>query len=366
MLPTDIQRKILKKVVLAFLNSGKATPRKDLVIEFQDLAAVNDLTSRAVLVQWGGAAYMPTALAFHYCGDSEVENMARRSVRIMAEVFRSQFLNDHQNLTREGMEADARNVDATADAKTVEMGLFFNTEFRFICAWKGGNVEQPAITPTQIDERIVNLKNPETLWDDYIRKNNPWPGQNPTSRVAPTHPSPGFDPIDEAQMLDEPVSLEPTPRPRRVFVVHGHNHAIRRSVEGLLAKLDLEPIVLHKQPNKGRTIIEKIEENSDVGFAVVILTPDDVGISKLQRKKRMKLRGRARQNVIMELGYFMGKLGRTSVCALHAENIELPSDIDGVLYVPYDKQRRWRAELVKEINASGIPIDPRRLSGPVL
>ena len=141
---------------------------------------------------------------------------------------------------------------------------------------------------------------------------------------------------------------------RLVFLVHGHDDAVKESVARFLEKLDLKPVILHEQPNQGKTVIEKFEAHSDVGFAVVLLTPDDVGglPSSLDKLSR-----RARQNVILELGYFIGKLGRAKVCALYVEGVEIPSDIHGVLYVPYDAGNGWRLKLANEIKAAGIAID---------
>jgi predicted nucleotide-binding protein len=139
---------------------------------------------------------------------------------------------------------------------------------------------------------------------------------------------------------------------RDIFLVHGHDNAIKESAARFLEKLDLHPIILHEQPNKGRTVIEKFEAHSDVGFAVVLLTPDDVC-----RESPEQITRRARQNVILELGYFIGKLSRARVCALYREGVELPSDIHGVLYIPYDEGNGWRLQLAKEIRAAGITVD---------
>lgn len=122
-------------------------------------------------------------------------------------------------------------------------------------------------------------------------------------------------------------------------------------------KLGLNTIILHEIPNIGRTIIEKFEDHSNVGFAVVLLTPDDLGTAK---DKREELNPRARQNVIFELGYFIGKLGRRRVCVLHKENVEIPSDYEGILYVEMDKGGGWKQKLVKEMIEVGIKIDPSK------
>jgi len=141
---------------------------------------------------------------------------------------------------------------------------------------------------------------------------------------------------------------------RKVFLVHGHDEAARQSVARFLERLNLQPIVLHEQPNRGQTIIEKFERYSDVAFAVVLLTPDDLGSTKLSTES---LRDRARQNVILELGYFLGKLDRGRVCALYWDDVELPSDYLGVLYVPFDASGGWRLRLAAELKAAGINID---------
>jgi predicted nucleotide-binding protein len=117
-----------------------------------------------------------------------------------------------------------------------------------------------------------------------------------------------------------------------VFIVHGHNNEAKEKTARLLQKLSLNPIILHEKPNEGQTIIEKFEKNSEVGFAIILLTFDDLGNSK----KVDKLLPRARQNVILEMGYFIGKLGRHRVCSLYEPDVELPSDFNGVLYVEYD------------------------------
>ena len=140
---------------------------------------------------------------------------------------------------------------------------------------------------------------------------------------------------------------------RKVFIVHGHDGATRQSVCRFLEKLDLEPIVLHEQANKGRTVMEKIEANSDVEFAVVLMTGDDVG--GVENTTSDRLVPRARQNVILELGYFLGRIGRDRVCALHEQGVELPSDYVGVVFVPLDGG--WQLELAREIRAAGIHVD---------
>jgi len=139
-----------------------------------------------------------------------------------------------------------------------------------------------------------------------------------------------------------------------IFIVHGHDEAAKQTVARFIEKLDLRPIILHEQPNAGRTVIEKFEDYTNVGFAVVLMTPDDVGAS-VDDKDNLKLR--SRQNVVFELGFFLGRLGRKRVCALYKEGVEIPSDYQGVLFVPMDKDFGWKLLLAREIKAAGISID---------
>lgn len=139
-----------------------------------------------------------------------------------------------------------------------------------------------------------------------------------------------------------------------VFVIHGHDDGLKHETARCLSDLGLNPIILHEKPSLGRTIIEKFEANSTVGFAVVLLTPDDIGYSKDDPPAKAK--PRARQNVILELGYFAGKLSRSRVFALRREDVEIPSYFSGVVYTPYDKAGQWKLTLVQELQAVGYDV----------
>jgi predicted nucleotide-binding protein len=142
-----------------------------------------------------------------------------------------------------------------------------------------------------------------------------------------------------------------------VFIVHGHNNEIKINVARTLEKLGLNPIILHEQPNSGKTIVEKFEANSDVGFAIILLTDDDFGTFK----KGENVNPRARQNVILELGYFIGKLGRSRVCPLYTKGVELPSDLYGLLYIEIDNSEYWKFSMAKELKAAGYDIDINKI-----
>jgi len=167
-----------------------------------------------------------------------------------------------------------------------------------------------------------------------------------------------------------------------VFVVHGHNEFILKEVKEFIIALGLNPIILRDQPNSGlTTLIDKFEKYAKtVSFAVVLMTYDDEGhelgpetvivtdkeksIFSFKKEEEiipcrpwLSINPRARQNVIFEFGYFVALLGRNKVTALCEAEIERPSDIDGVLYIPYDKKGEWKKSLAQDIMAAGIAIN---------
>ncbi|EJG1184463.1 nucleotide-binding protein [Vibrio parahaemolyticus] len=143
-----------------------------------------------------------------------------------------------------------------------------------------------------------------------------------------------------------------SPFSRKIFIVHGHDDGARETVARFLERIGLEAVILHEQANQGRTIIEKVVANSDVGFAIVLLTPDDEGCVKGGTPEP-----RARQNVLLELGYFIGRLGRDKVCALKRGALEIPSDFAGVVWQTMDSNGGWKQALARELEAAGHSID---------
>jgi hypothetical protein len=144
----------------------------------------------------------------------------------------------------------------------------------------------------------------------------------------------------------------------KIFIVHGRDNGAKYEVAHFLQQLELEPVILHERPNAGRTLISKFqEESADIHFAVVLMTPDDIG----------NLAGsptpnpRARQNVIFELGFFIGKLGAGKVCALVSGGVERPSDFEAIVYVEYGAGTTWKSELARELRHAEIKFDPNRV-----
>jgi len=198
---------------------------------------------------------------------------------------------------------------------------------------------------------ITVLSQPETPAERASRERHWRSGQRESIALTDT--------MLEDLELGEPEQAQgeelTVPKSNRVFVVHGHDNEMKQAVARTVERLGLEAVILHEKPNRGQTLIEKIERYSDVGFAVVMLSPDDTGYANADGPE--SARPRARQNVILELGYFAGKLGRENVVALYKGEIELPSDYDGVLYTRYDGDSgTWRGELVAELRDSGYDV----------
>jgi len=158
------------------------------------------------------------------------------------------------------------------------------------------------------------------------------------------------DPRDTSDVIEPRAKWTPS---RRVFVVHGHDEGARESVARFLEQIEFEPIILHELANKGRALITKFrEEAAEIGFAVVLMTPDDQGA-----KAGEATRPRARQNVVFELGFFIGKFGPERVAALVKGALERPSDFDGVLYIDLDEAGGWKQKLGRELQAAGFEVD---------
>ena len=151
------------------------------------------------------------------------------------------------------------------------------------------------------------------------------------------------------------------PNNKKIFVVYGHDEIARTQLEALLRRWDLDPIILDQQASGGQTIIEKLEEyGSDVGYAIVLATPDDEGKAKAETTYK----SRVRQNVVLELGMFLAKLGRKRVAILlkEATDFEKPSDIQGLVYIPFqDRVDEVSISLIRELTRQGYKIDATRM-----
>jgi predicted nucleotide-binding protein len=186
-------------------------------------------------------------------------------------------------------------------------------------------------------------KTPETLFGKITKNENVEAFNNTFWEYFKT----AIDDIVKSDNTLSPVNKQP--QKATIFIVHGHDDELKTEVQLLLTRADLIDIVLHEQPDGGRTIIDKlIAEGSAASYVIALLSPDDM---------TEKGNYRARQNVILEIGYFLGKLGKNRVRLMAKGDIEIPSDLSGILYTPYDKSGAWKMKLLKEIQSVGITVN---------
>lgn len=155
------------------------------------------------------------------------------------------------------------------------------------------------------------------------------------------------------------LALSPA-KNKKVFVVHGHDEIAKTNLEVFLHEIGLMPIVLHRQADEGLTIIEKFEKHSDVSYAFILLTPDEISYLIADERKddnQRRKEFRARPNVIFEFGYFVGRLGRSRVCCLYTGDVSLPSDVNGMIYKKFTNSIEEVAySIIKDLKASGYAI----------
>ncbi len=153
---------------------------------------------------------------------------------------------------------------------------------------------------------------------------------------------------------------------KKVFVVHGHDPQTREQLELILHKLGLYPFVLANTGGGGLTIIEALEreigpEEGQARFGIVLLTPDDIGYAKADGEK--KAEPRARQNVVLEMGMLIAAIGRSNVAILKKGHLEIPSDAQGILYIPFnDHVKETVPKLVDRLRAAGFVLSPQAIT----
>jgi len=168
--------------------------------------------------------------------------------------------------------------------------------------------------------------------------------------------------LDQGQVLSvntaigNIINAEQLPQPagsdfndQQIFIVHGHDDLAKNDVRKYVEDIEKDPIILHMQASAGMTIIEKIDHYSNVGFAIVLYTECDVGA----KRDSLVYERRARQNVVFEHGYLIGKIGRSRVVALVKGNVETPNDISGVVYIKMTGDGSWQDEINTELRNCG-------------
>jgi predicted nucleotide-binding protein len=228
-------------------------------------------------------------------------------------------------------------------------------------AWPNDGRQDLGIVIILIDRFADGSQDPTSFsFDFYYHRSNSVAGslQKMVGQMIVTFGRDYIDYVNATTAADEAVSVPAkiASNLTKVFIVHGHDGEARLSVARFIEKLGFEAVILHERPNKGRTIITKFrEEAAGVGFAVVLMTPDDVGGKALAHTTGPVL-PRARQNVVFELGFFIGALGSERVAAMVKGEIERPSDFDGVVYISLD-DGSWKADLARELEAAGYHVD---------
>lgn len=194
--------------------------------------------------------------------------------------------------------------------------------------------------------------------DDQHRRQRWVSGQNKMLNLFKTM-------IEEIKLFDtvdtsENKTLKVTSK-KKVFIVHGHDEEMKQAVARAVEKLELEAVILHEKSNEGRSIIQKLEDLSKVSFVIVLLSGDDMAYEKTNKPETA--RPRARQNVVFELGYFIGSLDRKHVMALFREDkdFEIPTDYSGIIFEPYDPSGKWKFTLVRELKSCGFSVDANKL-----
>jgi hypothetical protein len=192
-------------------------------------------------------------------------------------------------------------------------------------------------------------------WSSFkytVRKRLRWLGALPQERKTKNFLPPATPQKEVKIEVEIPTSLDRS----KVFIVHGRDDLAKTKTARFIEKLGLTAIILHEQASSGKTIIEKIEEHTNVGFGIILYTPCDIG-----GLDNDNLKARARQNVVFEHGYLIAKLSRKNVCALVKGDIEIPNDISGVVYISLDDHNAWHLAVAKELLSAGYDIDMNKL-----
>lgn len=165
----------------------------------------------------------------------------------------------------------------------------------------------------------------------------------------------GTEGVINAKKHNDDAVIKTLPKNNSVFIVHGHDEGLKEAVARFLEKIKVKPVILHEQINNGMTIIEKFEDFANrAGFAIVLMTPDDYGYPSGHEELK---KARPRQNVVLELGFFVAKLGRSKTLVLTKGDLELPSDFSGVVYESVDKGDGWKLKLAQELKSAGFDVD---------
>ena len=254
---------------------------------------------------------------------------------------------------------------------------YFRDDMNEQIGWLESLIEQVKLVPEITAEELAEQKlAEESLQEEQTREIQSIEAQLKETLTGELTSAKAL--LKEAPLMEKPLQKEPLQEPppkrkppreeppptrvlnqmhypgRNVLLIHGRDEVTKESILGFLEKLELRPLVLHEQPDGGKSMIENFRESSDAHFAIILLTPDDIASPRDKPKEKQ---ARVSQNVIFEFGYFVSKLGRGRVCALYKEGVEIPSHYSGAVYIPMDSRGGWRLLVAKEIKQAGMEID---------
>lgn len=253
-------------------------------------------------------------------------------------------MNDYEKL-----EKIIKKIDELIEKHVTSSDIDFkaweaNTERFLVKRFGKDSLEYTNFVNTFFSPTVLFYDTPDYKFVEACRK-----GLQTTKVVFLTY----LEEIEEEKVDTTPLKVY-NPTYEKIFIVHGHDGELKEAVARIIEKQGINAIILSEQANKGRTIIEKFEDYSDVGGAICLFTADDYGRAKNDETYNT----RARQNVVLETGYFMGMLGRDHVVLLADKGIEMPSDLSGVVYTDTDK---WKIDLLKDLKEMGYAIDFNKL-----
>jgi len=235
-------------------------------------------------------------------------------------------------------------IDKKVSSSDPEFEAWQTKTERFLISKFGqDSIEHKKFNDTSFSLRLFTLDTPHSDFVDACIR-----GLRTTKAILLTY----LEEIEEISAPQNNTIVNDTYE--KIFIVHGHDGELKQEVARIIEKQGVDAIILSEQANRGRTIIEKFEDYSDVSGAICLFTADDFG----RAKKDVTDNTRARQNVVLETGYFMGKLGRDHVAILADQGIEMPSDLSGVVYTD---TANWQFDLLKELSAMGYKVDLNKL-----
>ena len=266
--------------------------------------------------------------------------------RLVERIELGQELTKVQISTEQGLKGASHEYQKWTAFNTELLKQLFTTEAlsKEYAWWVGFAIAGPESLGHRIAEHHESLTEKLRRLDSIVERLELYPLASPV----------------RAMEVAKQTSPEAGARNKKVFVVHGHDEGAKTNLEVFLHEIGLEPIVLHRQADEGLTVIEKFEKHADVGYAFILLTPDEIAYlakeEALADSKRKKER-RARPNVIFEFGYFVGRLGRSRVCCIYTGDVALPSDVNGLIYKRFEKSIEEIAYgIMKDLKASGYDV----------